>query len=173
MLHAGQYLQGHDTLGPGFVQWSGSLYPGARFPAYSTPGGTQFEVRLTWTWMSGNWYLWVNRQIIGYYPGSLFGNGELATHSTVIQYGGEILGDNRGFFYLPQMGSGDWGTRGYGFAAYQRELWHFDAHANAIPAQLTVFNECSVRTSMLGPYTDPNPSWQTYFFFGGPGGYCI
>jgi hypothetical protein len=168
------YASGYyDTLGPGFVQWSGSLYPGARFPAYSAPGGSQFEVRLTWTWMSGNWYLWVNRQIIGYYPGSLFGNGELATHSTVIQYGGEILGDSRGFFYFPQMGSGDWGTQGYGSAAYQRELWHLDVHANAIPANLTVNNNCASRSSMLGPYTDPNPSWQTYFFFGGPGGYCF
>jgi hypothetical protein len=155
-----------------FVQYSSSIFLGAAFSSVSVPGGAQYEVPIEWEWWSGNWWLQVNGTWVGYYPGSLFGGGDMATHSALIEFGGEIVGGNgTSYNYYPPMGSGYWGTSGWTWAAYQRRLWYFDSSYNTHWTSLGSGNECPARTSMSGPYWGGS-DWAIYFFFGGPGGYC-
>ena len=155
-----------------FVQYSGSLFLGVAFSP-STPGGAQYEIPIKWEWWSGNWWLQVNGTWVGYYPGSLFGGGDMATHSVLAEFGGELVGGSgTSYNYYPPMGSGNWGASGWPWAAYQRQIWYFDgAYGSHSPSLSSMVNTCSGGTSTLGPYWGGS-DWQIYFFFGGPGGWC-
>jgi hypothetical protein len=158
--------------GCGFVQYSGSLFLGVPLSPVSVPGGAQFEVPIKYEWWAGNWWLQVNGEWVGYYPGSLFGPGDMATHSDLIVFGGEIVGgDGTSYNYYPPMGSDYWGTDGWPLAAYQRQIWYFDGAYNGNWTTLTPVNECPAGTSILGPDWGGS-DWAIYFFFGGPGGWC-
>jgi Neprosin len=162
----------YDYTCGAFVQYSGSLFLGAAFSPVSVPGGAQYEVPIKWEWWYGNWWLAVNGTWVGYYPGWLFGAGDMATHSSLIEFGGEIVGGNgTSYNYYPPMGSGYFGTSGWPWAAYQRQIWYFDAAYGGQWASLGSGNECPARTSLLGPYWGGS-AWAIYFFFGGPGGWC-
>jgi len=156
-----------------FVQYDGSLFLGVAFSPVSVPGGAQYEVPIEWEWWYGNWWLEVNGTWVGYYPGGLFGAGDMATHSDLIEFGGEIVGGyGTSYNYYPPMGSVNWGTDGWPWAAYQRQIWYFDGSYNGQWAWgLTAFNSCPAGTSILGPYWGGS-DWGIYFFFGGPGGWC-
>jgi len=161
----------YDHSCSGFVQYSSRVFPGVALPR-SIPTGNQTEIATLWQWWSGNWWLSVNGEWIGYYPGSLFGTGEMATHSSWIEYGGEILaGQGTSYVYNPEMGSGSYAQNGFQIAAYQRQIWYFDALGSRQPASLSGVNECPAGTSIVGPYNG-GPYWGIYFFFGGPGGFC-
>jgi hypothetical protein len=161
----------YDHVCIGFVQSSSRIFPGAALPR-SLPSGNQTEIGVQWLWFFGNWWLNVNGEWVGYYPGSLFGTGDMATHSSSIWYGGEILaGNGTSYDYNPEMGSGWFASYGYGVAAYQRRISYFDANGAWQSPSLTQINECPAGTSMSGP-NDGGSSWGIYFFFGGPGGYC-
>jgi hypothetical protein len=162
----------YDHSCPGFVQYSYRVYPGSTFPAYSQYLGNQTEAQVLWEWWYGNWWLNVSGEWVGYYPGYLFGSGEMATHSTMIQYGGEIVADATRNVY-PPMGSGRYAENGWQSAAYQRQIWYFDSgwvsHSPSLTANPN--NTCSVGSSFSGPSAWAAP-WGIYFFFGGPGWTC-
>jgi hypothetical protein len=163
----------YDHSCPAFIQYSGRVFPGQTFAAYSTAGGAQYETRILWEWWMGNWWLSVDGEWVGYYPGWLFGTGELATHSTSFAYGGEITaGDGRDYYYFPEEGSGFYASNGFQLAAYQRQIWYFDANWLQQTPNLSPDNhECTIGASISGPY-QWGP-WGTYFFFGGPAGNCF
>ena len=167
------------TLGPScfdydcgdFVQYDGNLFLGIPLSPVSVPGGAQGEVTIQWLWSDGNWWLGVNGTWVGYYPGVVFAGGEMATHADYISLGGEAGGTG----YTPQMGSGQLGTSGYPYAAYQRQIWYYDGAYNATYATGLSYpptNTCPGSTSTLGPYWDGVGDFGVYFFFGGPGGSC-
>ena len=156
----------YDHSCAGFVQYSGRVFPGVALPP-SMALGNQTEINTLWQWSGGNWWLSVNGEWIGYYPASLFGNGEMATHASKIQYGGEIVGGTS----YPPMGSGEYAASWFSLAAYQRHIWYVDALGRAQSPSLGAVNECISNTRILGPY-DGGSSWGTYFFFGGPRGTC-
>ena len=84
----------------------------------------------------------------------------------------EIVGGNgTSYNYYPPMGSGRWGSNGWDWAAYQRQIWYFDGSYNGNWTSLGSGNECTGGTSMLGPYWGGS-DWGIYFFFGGAGGWC-
>ena len=146
-----------------FVQYDASLSLGVSL----TPA--QGEVTIEWLWVNGNWWLIVNGTWVGYYPGVVFGGMAMATHAESLYLGGFANGSG----YIPQIGSGYFGTSGYPYAAYQRQIFYFDGTYNATWATgVTGFNNCPVSTSMYGPYWDGVGDWGVYFFFGGPGGAC-
>ena len=158
-----------DYLCGAFVQYDGSLFLGVPLSPVSVPGGAQNEVTIQWLWSDGNWWLGVNGTWVGYYPGGVFGGGEMATHADLVFFGAAAAGVG----YLPQVGSGYWGTSGYPYAAYQRQIWYYDGAYNAIYATGLSYppdNNCPGSTSMLGPYWDGVGDFGVYFFFGGPGG---
>jgi hypothetical protein len=156
-----------------FFQYSGSVYLGAAFSPVSVPGGGQWETAIKYEYWYGNWWLQVGSEWVGYYPGWLFGSGEMATHSTRADFGAEIVGgDGTSYNYYPPMGSGQWGSSGWTWAAYQRQIWYFDSGWATHSASLgAMSNTCPGGTSTIGPYWGGS-DWQIYFFFGGPAGWC-
>ena len=53
---------------------------------------------------------------LGYYPGSLYGGGQLSQFANSIDFGSESVGDT----IWPAEGSGMFAESGYSYAAYQR-----------------------------------------------------
>jgi hypothetical protein len=166
--HDGNYCYNYDC--GAFVQYDGSLFLGVPLSPVSVPGGAQGEVTIQWEWSGGNWWLQVNGTWVGYYPGGVF-VGDMATHADIVQVSAQA--DGKG--YLPQVGSGYWGTYGYPYAAYQRQIWYYDGAYNAYWATGLSYppnNNCPASTSTYGPYFDTVGDWGVYFYFGGPGGSC-
>jgi hypothetical protein len=162
----------YDTACSGFIQTSSVIYPGK---TYTIAIGLVSDVTVvTFKWWQGNWWLGVDGYWVGYYPGRLFGSGELATHSTRVQFGGEVAaGDGTSYYYYPAMGSGLNASYGYLYAAYQNQIWYHDTVYNKINPSLTTINECPSGTSIVGPIEGyPFASGDLHFFFGGPMGWC-
>ena len=97
----------------------------------------------------------------------------MATHSTRADFGGEIVGGaGTSYNYYPPMGSGQWGSSGWTWAAYHRQIWYFDSVWGTHQASLgAMSNSCPGGTSTIGPFYGGS-DWQIYFFFGGPAGWC-
>jgi hypothetical protein len=155
-----------------FVQTNSSVHLGAGFANYSKLGGTQSEIAVGYYRDSkGNWWLAYNNSWVGYYPGAVYGGGQLSRNAQVVDFGGETVGagTTTKLAHWPAMGSGQFASRGYQEAAYQRQIVYRDATGLGHAATLT--------RSQLSPacYTAARPAsggtgWGTYFFFGGPGG---
>ena len=120
----------------------------------------------------GNWWLSINNENVGYWPGSLFKsmNGK----AQYIQWGGQVYRPTPGETHSStQMGSGHWPKEGFGKAAF------FDkcAYYRTIDGTWTPRNPL-IRTSMVtksGCYDIADESTVNggpgfSFFYGGPGG---
>jgi hypothetical protein len=165
---------GYQTTGcynltcPGFVQVDNSVTFGAPFDAnsYSVLGGPQAEMQVGYFLSQGNWWLNFNGVWLGYYPGYIYGAGQLTQYSNTLQFGSESVGDT----IWPAEGSGYFAENGYGYAAYQQLIYYYDLSSN--------FNWASLTPVPPPPscYSITDPSFNgysgTYFFFGGPGGSC-
>jgi hypothetical protein len=152
---------------PAFVQTDHSWVLGGTFDKYSTPGGEQREFCVHWQrdTSNGNWWLFLqgsgNLTPIGYYPRSLFGNGQMANFATDIDYGGEVTGAVSG-----QMGSGQFASTGWQHAAYQRTIFYFPTGGSSAWATLTGSDTPTCYT--IDVHNNAGGDWGTYFFFGGP-----
>jgi hypothetical protein len=105
-----------------FVVKNQPIVPGAPLTTISTAGGQQWELEMTWQLSNGNWWLYVNQQVVGYFPGTLFGGGPLATGASEVDCGGETYSADGAW---PPMGSGQFASSGGGNAAYQRDVEYF------------------------------------------------
>ena len=154
-----------------FVQVSKKIAVGTAFDQYSTTGGSQREIEAAWLKFNNDWWLSVQGEWVGYYPGGLFNAGGLKDHADNIDFGGEII-DDRNFHAwhsTTAMGSGAYPVSGFGQAAYQRRIWYFDAPTSAKWA--TGLSESRTNKSCydISTVSTGDPNWGTYFFFGGPG----
>jgi len=167
-----------------FVQTSNILTIGGALPS-STFNGTQIEGTLAVYRdpATSNWILFyvdANGNYIqsGYYPGALFGSGQLSQHSTTIQFGGEVALDSNYPLVYPPMGSGSnpfFNHTGYGQVAYQRNIKYLDTssqiHDVAVgwsyfsPLRCSYDVEWAYGASSYGA----QPSWGTSILFGGAG----
>ena len=84
--------------------------------------------------------------------------------ATNVDYGGEAVNQT----VWPPMGSGAFANLGYQNAAYQRNIFFFDTAGNAQQATLTPA-QLSPNCYTIDVESGSDP-WDTYFFFGGPGG---
>jgi hypothetical protein len=161
----------------GFVQYSNTGWTfGAGFNNYSKIGGGQYEFTARYYYSGGYWFLGLgtsptNATWVGYFPASLYGSGAMATHSQLLEFGSESVGSNP----WPSEGSGDWSSAGYGYAGYQRALYHWaDPGYSAVWDSLTVDQPSPNCYTITGPYNNgwnpPSNDWGIYFYFGGPGG---
>jgi len=157
-----------------FVQIAAQGTLGAKFSNYSTLGGTQYEFSAEYRLYNGNWWLAIQGTWLGYYPGSLYSaknTGELAKNATQIQFGTESTGTT----LWPPEGSGNWPSKGFGQAAYQRNLFYVDTSGNSQWDQLTTSSFTSTKCyNIAGPYSvGPSgaaPGWTVNIYDGGPGG---
>ncbi|OAE30161.1 hypothetical protein AXG93_4295s1160 [Marchantia polymorpha subsp. ruderalis] len=95
---------------PGFVQTSNKVLLGGSFAAVSTMDSTQFEIKIGifLDKSSGNWWLRLNDEFVGYWPKLLLGPGAFnftSGSTTRVDWGGEIW-HQPGHYTSTQMGSG-------------------------------------------------------------------
>jgi hypothetical protein len=149
-----------------FVQIDPSVAIGGAFSSWTTSGYEPVEFQAGFLLYSGNWWLQVNGVWVGYYPGTLFGAGLLATGAESIDYGGETLVSARGV--APPMGSGMFAEAGYPYAAHQRDIFYYPPMGGLAQPVLTLEVPTPwYYSAFLMSYDAP---WGTTIYFGGPGG---
>jgi hypothetical protein len=148
-----------------FVQTNNSWTLGGGFPSYSVTGGAQYEVDVQYYLSGGNWWLSVGGTWVGYYPGTLYGSGQMASNAQSIEFGGETVNLD-GQNCWPLMGSGEFANKGYTHAAYQSNIWYRDTNSSTWWAGLTKYEPSPFCYTIGGPILEDG----TYFYFGGPGG---
>jgi hypothetical protein len=149
-----------------FVQTNTSWAFGAGFTHYSTKGGTQWEFAAQYQLYKGNWWLFLGGTAVGYYPGSIYHGGQLTKHAQEIEYGTESVGTT----VWPPEGSGDWSSKGWSYAAYQRNLFYINTSGTSVWDTLTPEQPSPKCYTISGPFWSSSSGWGIYFYEGGPGG---
>ena len=149
-----------------FVQTSSIYTLGGAFTTYSTPGGPQYDFSAEFYLYQGNWWLAINGTYIGYFPGSLYRGGQMSRNAELIEFGTESVGSP----IWPAEGSGYWSTSGFGYAAYQRNVFYHNLSEATAPAALKLYQPAPACYSTAGPFVSNSPGWNVYFYEGGPGG---
>jgi len=154
-----------------FVQTSSSWHFGVGFTNYSTVGGTQYEFTAQFKLYQGNWWLFLGASsssltAVGYYPGSVYNGGQMSVHAQVIEYGTEGVGTT----VWPPEGSGRWPSKGFSYAAYQRDLFYIDTTGTSQWDSLTPEKPSPTCYKVSKPSYSSSSGWGIYFYEGGPGG---
>ena len=164
----------------GFIQTDPTWTLGAGWSHYSSIGGTQYIFTMQWQYYQGNWWLllkggggWTD---VGYYPGSVYGSGPLASgNASRTTFGGEVCNGPSGGQCTdpnwPQMGSGNFASAGWQQAAYQHDLFYINSSGTSVWSSLTPVTESSKCYSTTFTPSSSGGSWGSYIYFGGPGGY--
>jgi hypothetical protein len=149
--------------GDTFVQRDNSWQLGGALSPVSSAGGAQIDLRIDWYLIDTAWWLYISGKPVGYYPKRLFGDGMLSKMADAIVVGGEVSGDNS---WAP-MGSGSFAHKGYGKAAYIRNINYVDGDGIMLPLQLT---PVSPANRCYNYQKSETSGWGSSFFYGGPGG---
>ncbi|KAH8647886.1 hypothetical protein BX600DRAFT_475973 [Xylariales sp. PMI_506] len=165
------YIGGWNQDVAGWVQTDDEIYPGTVFVPDSVIGGSQTEMEIMYQLYEGNWWLYVLDRYIGYYPGSLFSNGisgvTLATGSDVIFYYGEIY-QSEGPLTTTDMGSGEFGTTGFGYSAYIHNMDFIDT-SGYLEDYTAGFGDSDSSRYNHQNAVSSGTSWNSYVYLGGPG----
>lgn len=154
----------------GFVQTNPAWTIGGALSPVGTLAGQQYEVEVSFYLNGGNWWLYLGglqtQHAVGYYPGSLFGGGAMATKATQALYGGETVCGSVGPW--PEMGSGTFAGAVWPRPAWHRAVFVLPTGGGAQWASLTgVSPSPACYDQFVGNYAAP---WNVTLFFGGPGG---
>jgi hypothetical protein len=156
----------------GFVQTTKAVALGAPFANYSSYGGTQYGFDLQWKYYNGNWWMFFGNNAVGYYPGSAFKGGAMASNAAVTWYGGETYTPSGGW---PQMGSGNFASAGWTQAAFQNTIFYSPQNVSGgagVWSSLTPAETNPACYTIAYTSSANGGSWGTYLYFGGPGGNC-
>jgi hypothetical protein len=169
--NVGGYNQDVD----GWVQYDGSVHPGAISSPNSTRGGDQYVMQIKYQLYQGNWWFRCNGRWLGYYPASLFMGRQsvfstLGDHADRISFYGEIYDSNE----TPgktssDMGSGYWPDYGWQWAAYQRNLRVQTDRAGGLADYDGVGWASDPDMYDLQTHMRSGSNWGSYFWMGGPG----
>ncbi|KAK1312374.1 hypothetical protein QJS10_CPA07g00937 [Acorus calamus] len=158
----------------GFVQVSTEYLLGGTISPVSEYGGHQFRlaVNIFQDVENGNWWLQLQNNLIGYWPGSL--DPGFAGGAEFVLYGGEIvdIGVARGIkgpHTTTEMGSGHFSGEGEGKAGAFSKLQVIDKDQSGYksPQDVTTFVKEPYCYDLSLMKTTSN--WGVYFFYGGPG----
>jgi Neprosin len=138
---------------------------GASLSPTSVLDGAQYEIALQYQFTGGNWWVCVAGTCIGYYPGSMYHGGQNTKHAQEIEFGTEAVGTT----VWPPAGSGQWPSKGYKYAAYQRDLFYINTSGKSVWDSLTPDISSPKCYSIGGPFSSTG-AWTVYFYDGGPGG---
>ncbi|KAI3730902.1 hypothetical protein L1987_62082 [Smallanthus sonchifolius] len=130
------------------------------------PGDSLPRLFTYWTDVkSGDWWLRVGSELIGYWPANLFSG--LRDHANTIQYGGEVYSAKSSKHTSTQMGSGHFPEEGLGKAAFVRNVEVIDEMNNLNTIQnVELFAENPNCYDVKSGY---NAVWGSYIYYGGPG----
>jgi hypothetical protein len=156
---------------PGFIQINRNWPLGGGWSAYSTPGGPQYQFTMQWQWYQGNWWLFLQgggaMEAVGYYPGHLYRGGPLGSYAERASFGGETMPTSA----WPPMGSGYHAAHGWGWAAFQHTIFTM-ANGVSTWAALDTYQTAPACYTIAYTPASAGWSWGTFFYFGGPGGWC-
>jgi neprosin-like protein len=168
----GNNLGGYNRRYSGWVQYSPTVFPGARIIGVSTQGGQQFDISIKFQLFQNRWWFGAQGVWMGYYPATLF-NGGLGNYAEWVGFGGEVESTLANpALTKDQMGSGRHAQDGWTFAAFQRNLRN-----QVDPNGSMVNNDGAAETDTanggVNPYTiqmnmNSATSWGSYFYVGGP-----
>ncbi|KAJ4889752.1 hypothetical protein Rs2_29500 [Raphanus sativus] len=159
----------YNTDCSGFVQRSSVITVGGSFNPVSVYNGNQYELSML-IWKdrgSGNWWLRIGEEFVGYWPGQLFNS--IGSGATVVQWGGEIVNlATGGQHTTTDMGSGHFAEEGFGKASYFRNLMTVDGtntlrEPQGVNPIVTNANCYNIKAGQAGT------TWGVNFFYGGPG----
>ena len=166
---------GYNQDVDGWVQYDGSVHPGAISDPNSTRGGDQYVMQIKYELYRDNWWFMCNGRWLGYYPASLFmGNqsvfSTLGDHADRIYFYGEIYDSND----TPgktrtDMGSGYWPEYGWQWAAYQRNLRVQTDRAGGVADYDGVGWASDPDMYDIETHMRSGSDWGSYFWMGGPG----
>ncbi len=166
---------GYNQDVDGWVQYDGSVHPGAISSPNSTRGGDQYVMQIKYQLYQNNWWFMCNGRWLGYYPASLFmGNrsvfSTLGDHAESIAFYGEIYDSND----VPgktrsDMGSGYWPEYGWQWSAYQRNLKVQTDRAGGLSNYDGAGWASDPDMYDLGTHMNSGSNWESYFWLGGPG----
>jgi hypothetical protein len=148
-----------------FVQVADSGLLGNSWGTYSTSGGAQYEMSAEYYLHQGNWWLGYGGTWVGYYPGSKYHGGQNTRYAQIVEFGTEGVGTT----IWPPEGSGAFSSRGFGYAAYQRNLFYINTAGTTVWDSLNPDEPSPACYTITGPYTSTG-AWTKYFYEGGPGG---
>ncbi|KAF8085875.1 hypothetical protein N665_0643s0004 [Sinapis alba] len=164
----------YNTLCPGFVQVSKRFPLGFLLEPVSIYDGHQSEIgiHIYKDGVTGNWWLFVQNVMIGYWPNSLFTKTGLGHGSGLVSYGGEVYSPVNE--KSPSMGSGHFPDEGFTKAAFVNG---FEVVCNndsmfskpSFPIKLFESTPNCYKASLGG---GPLIGWSDALFYGGPGG-CV
>jgi hypothetical protein len=158
-LTVGDYLGGYNRKVYGWEQVSHKKYPGDPIVL-----GSELAVNIHM--YDGNWWVAINGEWIGYYPGSLFDAQGLGNVGDQVSWYGEITDyrfDNATTY--TQMGNGQFAgpnsafIRNIGFESINQYLFY-------TPSE-TYVDKSNCYSLELHPNSGTN--WGSYFYYGGPG----
>lgn len=167
----GHQIGGWDGQAAGFVPQRGRPYgPNAVVPA-SEPGlGTQRESRIEiWQDAAGNWWIAHNGNTLGHYPANLF--TMLNQAACWSSWYGEVYDPTPTDWTWTDMGSGEFDTAGYGYAAYVRDpMWRDVLFAPQFPTEGWSMEPRNQKCYWRSWLTASSSPWNRFFYLGGPGG---
>ncbi|CAH2058047.1 unnamed protein product [Thlaspi arvense] len=150
----------------GFVQTSNKITVGGSYTQVSQYDGAQYGLPILIWKDSGNWWLKIGEELVGYWPGSLFTS--LGDRGSLVNWGGEIVNQmTNGRHTATGMGSGRFAEEWFKKASYFRKLMTVDESNTLRDAQgaypyATNGNCYSIKAG------DGSSYWGIYFFYGGP-----
>lgn len=163
----------YNLTRPGFIQVNNAYVLGLYWDGFSLPDAPQVGFWLKWYRdpATGNWWLGIKgggpEVAMGYYPQSLFGNGQMSKFATQVDYGGEVTGAPA----TGQMGSGLFANSGWGKAAWQSHIHYYPTKGGSAWTELTPhLTNPDYYTIDVQNFSQTNSNWGTYFYYGGPGG---
>lgn len=170
----GDNIGGYNSLVNGWVPKPGSSIAAGMSLAnwQSTTGGDQFDLQIRVELFQNNWWVMVNNEWIGHYPGTLFTTSGIRNSASRIDWYGEVYDDSAPAATSTDMGSGEFALAGYAKAAYFRNLmfqtssgWFWMGSTGSSDTVITD-SECYDMELINPPIND---SWQNGFYYGGPG----
>ena len=166
----GDNVGGYNRDVDGWVQYSSTVFPGARITWGSTYNGSQYSMHVRVQLFNGNWWIKMNNEWVGYYPASLFASNGLRYKADKISWYGEIVDVDDSIKTYTDMGSGRHASQRWQKAAYMRNIWVYYA-SNGYRYQ---YNPGSIWATDSGCYSiekhfQSGGSWESYFWWGGPG----
>jgi hypothetical protein len=151
-------------------------------PNVSTLGGPQYEFTAQFNLYDNQekkekeWWLYLGASAgseltpVGYYPAAtIYGaTGQLTQYAQAIEYGTESVSAATSKYWPPQ-GSGKMPSKGYSYAAYQRDMFYVDTNGVGHWDALTTYQDSPNCYQVTGPFDSDVSGWGIYFYAGGPG----
>ncbi|XP_062158668.1 protein neprosin-like [Alnus glutinosa] len=170
-------LDGYQRTGcinhfcPGFIQTSKRFALGAVVEPWSQRRGPQYQisVRMDRDPDTGNWWLQVGDEVIGYWPGSIL--NYLRQSAIIVQWGGDVYSQKvkrSRPHTATAMGSGEWPSGLWGLASYINKVRIVD-YSLQVKYPEWVHSYAEEPDCYAAYNYQKSLAFEPVFYFGGPG----